>query len=221
MTPGGRPGVMSACLDLPTMRSNRHAIDAGSAGRVSGAPSPSLPTATNSSWLLLFVVLAGLFAMHGLGTHGTHAAHTAEPMSGVSTGAMSGPGTQTTSVHDDETTILHTSAPPDVSAYTAHTAMLSRATGAMSSPVEHHGVLLEAPSAATGQMSSAPAPLTTGGLLGLCFAVLTALVAWLLARGGNRRAVAVVSRASRVVASRCSGRDRDPPSLLILSVHRC
>jgi hypothetical protein len=48
-------------------------------GRDSRAGTPA-----GRSWLLLGLVLAGLFAMHGLGTHGTYSPHRTDPLSGTS-----------------------------------------------------------------------------------------------------------------------------------------
>ena len=47
-------------------------------GRASREGAPA-----GTSWLLLGLVLAGLFAMHGLGTHGTHSPHGTDPLTGT------------------------------------------------------------------------------------------------------------------------------------------
>ena len=48
--------------------------------KLTGPARPSPDAAAGQSWLLLGLVLAGLFAMHGLGTHGTHSTHGSDSM---------------------------------------------------------------------------------------------------------------------------------------------
>jgi hypothetical protein len=188
------------------MRKHRPAVVARAVRRASGAP--PRPSAAGSSWLLLGVVLVGLFAMHGLSTHGTHALHAAEQV----TGSASVPGTSAATAHVEHPAdaLIHgvVAVSTDAASVVAsvHLADLPGAVRAAS-----HLVKRDVPAGSSG----------VGGLMGLCLAVLTALVAWLVACGRAPRMLARVPGVSQVVAARGPGRDRDPPSLLLLSVHRC
>lgn len=161
------------------------------------------------SWLLLGVLLAGLFAMHGLGTHGTHTAHTdgPVPMAGMPThdavaGVDADPSHAMTTVADHADGATHAT------------------TGAASSLGAHLGASFgDLSAAAEADVSTTFAGMS--GLLGLCFAVLTALTVWLLARVRTRPLATVQPGALLVAAPRILGRDPDPPSLTVLSVHRC
>jgi hypothetical protein len=210
------------------MRSPLPAFAARAVSRVSGERVRPGSAPAGSTWLLLGVVLAGLFAMHGLGTHGTHAAHA----SGAMTGSVPAPPAAGVMGADDA--LPHapggsaTGAGMGVSgSHAVHTPAGDAAaapTGAMSVATDVRPVgpssddrvasrLVEG-----GGVAGLPG---VAGLLGLCVAVLSALVAWVLARGRTLRVVALVPRAAAVVGARGPGRDRDPPSLLVLSVHRC
>jgi hypothetical protein len=198
---------------------------------VSVTPASTRSSVAGSSWLLLSVVLAGLFAMHGLGTHGTHAAHGTESMPmAVSSAAVDASVEDATTRHSPRGVVA--SAGPASASWHARDALARAAaemsTSAMSTAVASttavaHLVGLPGAVRATSQVGEGdvPAGLPAAGLLGLCFAVLTALVAWLLARGRVVHVVGLVPRVTQVVAARGPGRDRDPPSLLVLSVHRC
>jgi hypothetical protein len=204
------------CLHWLTMRKHQPTVVARAVPRVSGTPVRPGSAAAGSTWLLLGLVLAGLVAMHGLGTHGTHAVHATEAM----TAAMTAPSVAGVAGAGD-------SGMADSSSH-AEEGLASGAaemsTGSMSSAAP---VQLLARSSAVRVTSNlveggVPAGLPgVGGLLGLCFAVLTALVAWVLARGRAPRVWALVRRTPEVVVARGPGHDRDPPSLLVLSVHRC
>ena len=201
------------------MRKHRPAAAARAVTHVSGNAVRPRTACAGSTWLLLGVVLAGLFAMHGLGTHGTHVVHATEamtmPMSAGMTAAMTAPSAAG-AARDEDVTGSHS---PGGSAAGAGMA------GSVSPVVEAlAGGAAETSTGATSQLVEDDGP--TGlpgvaGLWGLCFAVLAAVVAWILTRGRALRVLALVRRAREVVAVRGPGRERDPPSLLVLSVHRC
>lgn len=202
---------------------------------MSVTPASARSSVAGSSWLLLAVVLGGLFAMHGLGTHGTHAGHGADimpmpmPMP-VPSAAVGVDVEEATTTHPAGGLVtgagLASASSRARDALAREAAEMSRspmATAVASTTAAAYLVDLPGAVLATSQVveGHAPAGLSVGGVLGLCFAVLTALVTWLLARGRALRVVGLVPRVAQVVAARRPGRDRDPPSLLVLSVHRC
>jgi len=133
-------------------------------------------------------VLAGLFAMHGLGTHGTHSTHGSDSMAGASMSASAPAGVSHES-HDQG----HGHEPAAV----AVAALAAVVAGAGDGP-------------------------TGGLLLGLCFAVLAAIVGLLLTLIARHGLTALHLPVSAPVGLRTPrGRDPDPPDLARLSVRRC
>ena len=222
---------MTACLHWPTMR--KHPAATTQAVRpLSGKPLRPWSGAVGSSWLLLGVLLTGLFAMHGLGAHGSHAARE-KTMSVVMSSPMAMLEAATTAAVKDADP--HGSTPAAAEDGTRTVAALSTSTPTWRSAADGRAMAdtsSTAPQRPTdlpnadrvdrhvdgGVPGKSPGP---GGLLGLCLAVLTAFIAWALAGGQALRVVARVPHARAAAVPRRRGRDRDPPSRLMLSVHRC
>lgn len=147
-------------------------------------------------WGLLMVVLAGLFSMHGLGTHGTHVGHTDESSqpSGRLVAAAAAPA-----------------------AGARHP--VGHATGGAAAshlqPVENPTVAAAA-QLLPGQL---PSGRDSGGLLGLCFALLTVMLALTISR--RTPLAAVLPAPARRPAPTYRSRDRDPPPRSALSIWRC
>lgn len=140
------------------------------------------------------VVLAGLFGMHGLAGHGSHGADTSMGM-GDSTVAM-------TAVATTEVVV---GAGHDVAMVSAH------ASPAVSSKAR-----------ATQSLASAVSGGLSGGAMSmLCLAVLTAGMFLLLLVLRRPRVVLARVPAPVAFAPLGWGRDRDPPSLTVLSIRRC
>jgi len=158
-----------------------------------------------------------LFAMHGLGTHGAQTDHTAEPLTG-SAADPAGTAMSGADMHTESSAGTRSAATsPSTIQVPAHAvAAASSTVPAVTASLSIERAVAE--HAADGIFDGLPA---TGGVRGLCFAVLTALIAWMLARGRAVPVIALAPRPSQVVASRGRGRDPDSPSLLVLSVHRC
>lgn len=151
----------------------------------------------------LLLTLAGLFGMHGLGMHGTetHSGHTAA--------STSTPSAAADTARDTDAILSH------VSHVAGETARLS--VEAVSSAVAATASV--APSTPAGNDGA-------GGMLmgaaGMCLAVLLlSMLALAVYLGASRpRPVAVrTSRSTGVPVA--SGRDPDPPSLIVLSIQRC
>ena len=161
------------------------------------------------SWLALLFVLAGLFAMHGLGTHGTHAAH--EP-AGMHASATNG-----------HVVTLHDVASGD----TGDTLIAAAMPAALApDPMNHAKALLAlAPSPLAAVSGDARVSAGTGeasGWMALCLAILAA--ALVLAIGVARRALVGAADSVHWIyapASPIHGRDRSPPCLEALSIRRC
>jgi hypothetical protein len=146
------------------------------------------------SWGVLTLVLAGLFAMHGLGTHGTHSGHTEPAAERVNT-VM--PATD----------------------HTGHVAPGGASESTTTRPMAEMTAALTAGATAVmaaGDIGSAP-----GAALGLCLAILTALVAFALALRRRGRLLTVVPAPGPQGACAWAGRDPDPPQRAALSVWRC
>lgn len=219
---------MTACLHWPTMR--KHFAAATQAVRpLSDKPVRPWSGAMGSSWLLLGVLLTGLFAMHGLGDHGTHTANAEKTMPVPMSMLEAAPAA---AVKDDDPDGPTPAAAHDGARTAAAT---STSTPSRSSAAGGH-VMADSSSTAPQRLTDLldvgrldrnvdggvpgkePGP---GGLLGLCFAVLTAFMAWALAGGQALRGVPLVPCANAVAVPRGRGRDPDPPSRLMLSIHRC
>ena len=104
---------------------------------------------------------------------------------------------------------------------TAHHAVsgAEHAANRHSSPVAE-GALTDEPKAAEVAEKSSSGSSSTGGLAAVCMAILVAAAGWGLQR---RRAGSVnpVLGTRSETTSRARGRDRDPPSLVQLAIHRC
>lgn len=146
-------------------------------------------------WGLLMVVLAGLFTMHGLGTHGTHVGHTDE--SSQPSGRL----------------VAAAAAPDAEGQHHAEHAMVGGSS--------HLQPVVALTVAATAQLlpDQLPSGSASGGLLGLCLALLTVLLALTAARRVPLKAV--LPSPARAPAPRCRSRDRDPPPRSALSIWRC
>jgi len=149
----------------------------------------------------MFVVLAGLFGMHGLASHGTGDM----AMAGVTTGAEVHPGTARAPV------------PGAASLSVAHTPpALSAATPARSGATRDGRAFEDVAHVATTDDGSSQ------GMVEMCLAFLAAgLIALLalLARQHTRGLTVRVDRRRLNLGG--LGRDRDPPSLTQLSILRC
>lgn len=176
--------------------------------RTANVPAARDSGSTTRAWRLagLLMVLAGLFAMHGLDTHGTSTTHQAEhgsPESSIT--AASTPF----DAHDASD--VHPVAGPGSS--TTH------------SVAEHLSqVTISAVAAGMARAGSAPSPAGNDAMamamLCLAVLVLTAVALVLRLHGRQRRAVVATLPRDRVTP-RPRGRDPDPPSLLSLSIQRC
>lgn len=146
-------------------------------------------------WGLLVVVLAGLFTMHGLGTHGTHTGHV--------DGAPQPSGQ-----------VVAAAAAPDAEGqHHAEHAMVGGSSHLQ--PVD----ALTVAAAAQLLPDQLPNGSGSGGLLGLCFALLTVMLALTAARRVPLEAV--LPSPARAPAPRYRSRDRDPPPRSALSIWRC
>lgn len=147
--------------------------------------------AAGTSWLLLGLVLAGLFAMHGLGTHGTHNSHGTDPLAGAS---MS-------------------SAAPAGGSHVSHTRGHGHdmaAVGAMGADALA-AIVADAGGGRTGGLIL--------GLCFAVLAATLGLLLSLIARRGRMPLRLPVSAPVGLRTPR--GRDPDPPDLARLSVRRC
>lgn len=151
--------------------------------------------ARHGLWIAsLFVVLGGLFGMHGLADHGTG---DMSMMSPAASGAVAHPG--------------------DVPGLTPENAQLAvNAVDVLATKVTTRGVEQADRVAPSGAGSGHQ-------MLGLCAAVLTAGLLTLLAMLVHRpaRGFFVVGVDVRRLRSPAGGRDPDPPSLTRLSIRRC
>ena len=144
---------------------------------------------------LLLGVLGGLFAMHGLGVHGTmhgeSGAHPAGDDAGSHTAAMG----------------FASDAPA--------------ATGSMEVTVA--AVRAEAPAGHRHQLQHLPPDGPVMGIAGLCLAVLGGLLllAGVWRRRGRTSRTPTASLYGTLHTIRSGHRDRDPPSLILLSINRC
>jgi len=148
---------------------------------------------------MVFAVVAGLFAMHGLGMHGVHSmeASSAEH-SGSSTSAQQMVAMDRGPDGDDATSVVVTDA--------------GDRTGAVSN---EHGIKL----APTPEQSPSPG----AGLLGMCLALLALGLLWRLTLAGRRLAWTIPRGAllDRVVALMVTARGPGPPLRAQLSIWRC
>lgn len=156
-------------------------------------------------WLLAVAVVAGLFAMHGLGMHGLHSAEGTSSMHSASRSTLgtSAPGASlaevpaagmTSSGHDDGADSQADPPPADLDA-----ASLESATG------------------------SSHEPSGGAGLLGMCLALLAFGVLWIRRWTRGRPAWTITRRAftSRVAQLPVTARDLSPPLRAELSIWRC
>lgn len=151
----------------------------------------------NGTWLgVMFVVLAGVLGMHGLNTHGVQP----DPAMGMSHAVGSfGPATTQPSPH------------------TTSAAAGSHASTSMSAMAAAQAVPADA-------LISPDSPQRSddgGGMAGLCMMVLAAAVLLLLHRRTHTSSRRLPGRLFQVAAVAVCGRDRDPPSLTLLSIRRC
>lgn len=146
----------------------------------------------------LFVVMGGLFGMHGLADHGTGDMSAMAP---AVTGTAAHPG--------DAHAFMPSLAPMDA-VHTAVIAVVGATTEAATNGVEQ-----------PGQVATSGAP--SGHLMmGLCLAVLGAGLLLLLALLVGRHARGFFMRVDmRRLLSPPVDRDPDPPSLAKLSIRRC
>ena len=162
-------------------------------------PSPPRIPIRRGLWISsLFLVLAGLFGMHGLSNHGSC---DMPSTSGTLTGHMTLPD------------IVEVAQSGSISAHAAHgittaTSTTTSATAGMLEDVAHITL-------ATGGLGQGQ------GMVGLCLAVvagaLLVLAHW-TRRPTLRLTLPVIRRSADL---RGLGRDRDPPSLTWLSIRRC
>jgi len=147
----------------------------------------------------MFVVLAGLFGMHGLASHGTG---DMAAMTGVTTGAEVHPGTA--------------SVPDAASWNTAHTPPAVSATPARSGATRDGRAFEDVAHVATTDDGSSQ------GMVELCLAFLAAGLIALLALLARQHTRGLTVRVDRLRLNLGGlGRDRDPPSLTQLSILRC
>jgi len=145
-------------------------------------------------WALLLCVLGGLFAMHGLGNHGTMRHES---------GNAGGTGAETAHARVTPSALSAVEVQPasDIGAVAI--------TAWASEELQSHNLKGAADSQSTG-------------MAGLCLAVLGGLLLlWNLR--GRRREWLLPPPVARVTITRprAARRDRDPPSLIYLSIHRC
>jgi len=147
----------------------------------------------------MFVVLAGLFGMHGLASHGTGDM----AMAGVTTGAEVHPGTA--------------SVPGAASLSVAHTPPARSATTPVRSGATRDARAFEdVAHFATSDGGS------SSGMVEMCLAFLAAGLIALLALLARQHTRGLTVRVDRLRLNLGGlGRDRDPPSLTQLSILRC
>ncbi len=152
-------------------------------------------TAPTGAWLaVLFLLLGGLFGMHGLGGHGVSGA-----MAHV--GATEGAGAPPRLTHDPSG--------GSNGQRLNHGAPVSNGAAAATAP------------GGEPQVSEMEAPISAA-MAGLCVVVLAAAVLLLAAAARTGVASGLVLRLLRLpVLFVGRGRDRDPPSLSVLCVWRC
>lgn len=147
-------------------------------------------------WWLAIAVVAGLFAMHGLGMHGAHS------------------GEASSSMHSESTSSTPGMAVPGMSA-TGHDDGVAGLTGPLTADIgtTYFG------SASDG----ATDPSSGAGLLGLCLALLALGVLWLRRWTSGRPSWTVPRRTLAVCVAQLSvtARDLSPPLRAELSIWRC
>jgi len=150
----------------------------------------------------MFVVLAGLFGMHGLASHGTG---DMAAMAGVTSGAEVHPGTARAPV------------PGAASLGVAHTPPARSATTPVRSGATRDGRAFEdVAHFATSDGGS------SSGMVEMCLAFLAAGLIALLALLARQHTRGLTVRVDRLRLNLGGlGRDRDPPSLTQLSILRC
>ena len=151
---------------------------------------------------MVIAVVAGLFAMHGLGMHDVHSMEASSAdhsgASGSSTSAQQMGAKDRGPDGDDATSVVVTDA--------------GDRTGAVSN---EHGIKL----APTPEQSPSPG----AGLLGMCLALLALGLLWRLTLSGRRLAWTIPRGAllDRVVALMVTARGPGPPLRAQLSIWRC
>lgn len=162
-------------------------------------------------------LFAGLFAMHGLGSHGPNAVHSTPADTPLPLDMPSAVPSAVTSAMS----AARPAAAPDTHAAMQTASVVHTLDGASAalSP-EMAGATKSAVTAvaavwADGELSG------SGGLASLCFAVLTALAVWVLSLARTVRTAALAPLAARLAVASAGGQRADPPSRVALSVHRC
>jgi hypothetical protein len=185
------------------------------------------PSRTRGLWAAaLFVVLAGLFGMHGLAEHGM-----ATMASGPGTADVAGMAADVAGMVDlgapgataktaGEGAVAHAAG----MAHQAVTAAASSAVRVADLPVVAAATMTDAgQAAATAIPGSAGLGHQAMSMTGLCLAMLSvgllALLALLVRR--TPRGLLLRAAATPVVSYVCRERDPNPPSLTLLSILRC
>ena len=157
-------------------------------------------------WWLAGAVVAGLFAMHGLGMHGIHSGEASSPMHAESSSTTSGMAALPES-------------PPDLSATGMSAAGHddSGAEGAGTQPADLNAAFL---GSAT---DTSPEPSGGAGLVGLCLTLLAFGALWLRRLTRGRPAWTIPRRAlvARVARLPVTARALSPPLRAELSIWRC
>lgn len=147
-------------------------------------------------WLAI-AVIAGLFAMHGLGTHGAHATEGSSSMHSEPTSSVPAMGVSGTpmTIHDSGSAVPAGPVPADLSATPLASANDDRAS----------------------------VPSGGAGLLMLCLALLAFGMLWLRRQPNGRPAWTVPRRSleTRVAHLSVTARDLSPPLRAELSIWRC